>query len=528
MILDAAKDLPLTPAPYDVCIVGAGAAGISLALQLDATRSRVCLLEAGGCAYERATQELFSGDVAAAQYPILREARLGALGGTTNVWAGWCRPLEELDFKQRDTDPASGWPFGLDELRPYYELAHALCGLGDFAYDSRHWERVLAARPLLAGDADFTNRIFHIYGQQFGSRYRRRLQQSRNIDLILHAPVSRVVMNEAGCRAEQVRVRTLNGRRIAIAAKRIVLAAGGIENPRLLLLSGNGPEQAPGNARDLVGRYFTDHPFVDPGTLVCRGTKRTLDYYLPAAVAATDGRTSVRGVLSLRREVLERERLLNAALFFYPRYESHRAFATAEVKAFLQIWEKLRKRGVPGGAWPHVARAARAPHWIALAMLRKAAVRNGPAARWRVRAMFETEPRYENRVVLTNETDAIGRHRPRVEWRLGERDLSNMSRVTALFDKAVRRSGIGHLERAFPDESSAWERAVEGGKHHMGTTRMHVDARFGVVDENSRVHGVTNLYVIGSSVFPSPGYANPTLTIVALAIRLGDHLKSKA
>jgi len=100
--------------------------------------------------------------------------------------------------------------------------------------------------------------------------------------------------------------------------------------------------------------------------------------------------------------------------------------------------------------------------------------------------------------------------------------------VTSLFEQAVRQAGVGHLERAFPDAPAAWRRALEAGKHHMGTTRMHAAPRHGVVDENCRVHGTANLFVTGSSVFPSGGYANPTLTIVALAARLGDHLKRVA
>lgn len=142
--------------------------------------------------------------------------------------------------------------------------------------------------------------------------------------------------------------------------------------------------------------------------------------------------------------------------------------------------------------------------------------------------MFETESRYENRVTLCNEKDQLGRPRARIEWQLGERDLYTMSRVIHLFDKALRREGIGRVERAFPDEPSAWKRAAEGGKHHMGTTRMDRDRHRGVVDENSRVHGTPNLFVAGSSVFPSGGFANPTLTIVALAVRLGDYIRRTA
>jgi choline dehydrogenase-like flavoprotein len=145
-----------------------------------------------------------------------------------------------------------------------------------------------------------------------------------------------------------------------------------------------------------------------------------------------------------------------------------------------------------------------------------------------MRASFDTGFRHDNRVLLSDERDRIGRRKVRIEWQIGDADIENMRRVTRLFDEAVGQAGVGHLERAFPDAPAAWRQALEAGKHHMGTTRMHLAPPLGVVDENCRVHGTSNLFVTGSSVFPSGGYANPTLTIVALAIRLGDHLKSLA
>jgi choline dehydrogenase-like flavoprotein len=324
-----------------------------------------------------------------------------------------------------------------------------------------------------------------------------------------------------------VHIRTLQRQEFAIRATYFVLAAGGVENPRLLLLSGDTPAAAPGNAHGLVGRYFTDHPYIDPGFLVLR-ERDALRFYRPSPVSSSAGASSLRGVLSLRREVSERKRLMNGAFFFHPRYESDRVFASDEVRAFLQLWNKVKKRAVPGAGWPYVRRALRAPHRLALATARKVAVGHGPAHRWRLRAMFETEFRFENRVTLSDEYDELGRRRARVEWQLGDTDIENMRGVTGLLDQAVREAGVGHLELAFPDEPAAWRSATEGGLHHMGATRMHVAPEYGVVDENSRVHGTSNLFVTGSSVFPSGGYANPTLTIVALALRLGDHLKRVA
>ena len=522
MIFDAEKGLGHEPPRYDLCIVGAGPAGITLALELEATGLRVCLLEAGGAVYEAESQRLLEGEVAAAQYLPLRDARLGALGGSTQVWAGWCRPLEPVDFEPRDWCSAGGWPFGFDGLGPYYARAHAICGLAAFDYNPEYWAAVIGQHRLLDDDATFTNQIFQVQAQNFGHRYRERLERSRTIDLVLHAPVMSLRLEGGACTA--VPIRTLEGHQFAIGANYFVLAAGGVENPRLLLLSGDSSGCAPGDEHGLVGRYFSDHPYIDPGTLVLR-ERSPLQFYRPTRVASSREASSVRGVLALRREVSQRERLMHGAFFFHPRYESHRVFARHEVKAFLRLWNKLKKRAVPGAGWAYARQAARAPQHVAHALARKAAVGNGPAYRWRLRAMFETAFRFENRVTLSDRCDRLGRRQARVEWQLDETDIDNMRRVTRLLDQAVRNGGVGHLELAFPDEPSAWRRATEAGLHHMGATRMHVDPRHGVVDENSRVHGTSNLFVAGSSVFPSGGYANPTLTIVALALRLGDHLK---
>jgi choline dehydrogenase-like flavoprotein len=523
MILDAGKGFGQEPPRYDLCIVGAGPAGITVALELEASGWRVCLLEAGGPAYEPATQRLFEGEVRGQAYPPLRDTRAGALGGSTTVWAGWCRPLEPLDFEPRPWCGAAGWPFGLDALAPFYARAHELCGLAAFDYDPAHWSAVLGPEQILPADPAVANQIFHVNIQDFGRRYRERLERSRAIDLVLHAPVTRLDLDGRVCTA--VDVRTLDGHALTIRADRFVLAAGGIENPRLLLLSAAGPDgaDAPGNGSGMLGRYFADHAFVDFGTLVLRRPNALGFYRLERAAPGRDA--MVRGVLSLRREVVERERLLHSALFFHPRYEAHRSFANAGVKAWLQLWNKLNHRGVPGAPGPYLRAAVKAPHHIAVAMARKLAVRHGPARRWRMRGAFETGFRAGNRVSLGEERDRLGRQRPLVDYRIDDEDIESMRRVARLFDGAVRQAELGHLELAFPDEPLAWRHMIEAGKHHMGTTRMHRSARLGVVDEHGRVHGTANLYVTGSSVFPSGGYANPTLTIVALAARLSDHLK---
>ena len=510
---------------YDVCIVGAGAAGISLSLEFADGSDRICVVEAGGFGYDKETQQLLEGNLAGDSYPRLRDTRLGAFGGTTNVWAGWCRPLDETDFQGKSWISENGWPFDRDELVPFYRRAHAVCGLGEFEYDPDYWEKKLGLSRLTTGEDTIVNRIFHIHAQNFGDRYRGRLDQSRNIHVILQAPAVRCHLDESGRKVESVEIRTLAGNRTSIRARYFVLAAGGIENARLLLLSADSSAEAPGNESGLVGRYFTDHAFLDFGQLILRDDACNLDYYFPQPVESTVGPSMVRGTISLSDAFVKREELQNAAIFFHPPYESHPVFYSDEVKALLRAWDKLRRRAVPGDVGRHLAQAIRAPGKIGMAIARKLLVHDGPLREWRLRGMFETEPQYDNQVTLSSECDQLDRPRPHIEWRLSERDLTDMRRVVHVIDDAFRHAGIGHIQLAFPDKPSTWRHAVEVGKHHMGTTRMHVDSRHGVVDENAKVHGVSNLFVTGSSVFPNAGYANPTLTIVALAIKLGDQLK---
>jgi choline dehydrogenase-like flavoprotein len=519
---------------FDVCIIGAGPAGISLALELDGTGLRVCLLEAGGERYHRASQQLYEGEFLGDRYPPLRDTRLAALGGTSSVWAGWCRPLETEDFEAPRSEGACGWPFSRDELMPHYHRAQHRCGLGLFEYDAEFWQARLQHIPLLADDETVRHAIFHVLPQRFGARYRAQLEASDNVQLVLHAPVERLLVTANGT-VEGVAVRTLDGSRSRVRARRYVLAAGGIENARMLLLSADSPERAPGNAHGLVGRYFTDHPFVNVGTLILDEGPRALDFYFPQPVAPLEAapangsrRPAVRATLTLGRKLLAAEQLQNAALFFHPRYESHPVFASAAVRAFLELSDKLRHKAVPGGIAPYLGRAVRAPHHIALAAMRKLSLRDAPAARWRARAMFETRSRIENRVTLSAARDALDRPRARVEWRLADDELKGMQRAMQVFDERFRRAGVGRLELAMPNTPQGWRDVLEGGKHHIGTTRMHADPRHGVVDADGRVHGSENLYVTGSSIFPSGGYANPTLTIVALAIRLADHLRAAA
>lgn len=510
---------------YDCCIIGAGAAGITIALELASRGWQVCLLEAGGASFKRKAQRLLDGKVIGDSYPPLARARLSGLGGSTQVWAGWCRPLDPIDFEARPELGSPGWPLAPEEIVPFYQRAHSVCGLGDFQYQSAVWERRLGLAGSTLQSDGLENAIFHIRALDFGAAYRPRMEHLPSLDVWLHAPVLRLGVDASGA-VPAAWVRAADGVEVPISAGKYVLAAGGIENARLLLLSARYPQDAPGNAYGLVGRFFSDHPFVNPGWLVFRQVRRLPSYFpRPVQVGAE---ATVCAALSLPASTLRAKELPGAALILYPQYEAHSAFDDPAVRAALELRDRFRARAVPGGSPALLRRALRRPDRVAIAALRKLLTRTRAAATWRVRMMFEPASHPSNRVELDEALDAAGRRRARVHWRLSEPELDAMSDSFREFDAALCDAGLGRLELSLPDNRAGWRAAVRAGKHHLCATRMHHDPRHGVVDADGRVHGVSNLFVAGSSVFSSPGYVNPTLTIVALALRLADHLRAGA
>ena len=526
MLVDARRGELRGPVECDVCIVGGGPAGISLALELARGNRTVCLLESGGLRHERQSQSLLAGDAVGSAYPELIETRFAMLGGSTGIWAGWCRPLDPVDFECRDWVPGSGWPFPRDELLPFYARAHQLCGLGSDDYDASAWEARAGLERLPLSRHEFETAVFHTRALNFGVEHRPALERSPGLRVLLHASALKLERSGGGDRIARVRAGTQDGRRFDVVARQFVLAAGGIENARLMLLSGDTPGQAVGNDHGLVGRYFMEHGFVNAGSFVAGDPHRSLAFHFPFAGNRGRSAWKVRSVLALGTEAQRAGRLLNGAIFFHPAYEAHEVFDSPEVRAMLEIGNKLRGRAVPGGLRKRAATALRSPGKLLTAALRRVTAGAGPQRLWRTRALFECAPDRDNRVTLADDKDAFGRPRARLEWRPGEADIASARAMHALFDASLRDAGLGYFKPRFTRDPGEWRAGVEGGKHHLGTTRMHADPRQGVVDADARVHGTSNLYVAGSSVFPTGGYANPTLTLVALAVRLARHLET--
>jgi choline dehydrogenase-like flavoprotein len=518
-----------------VCIIGGGVAGITLAMELDRQGIDVCLLESGGFNPDDDTRDLYRGeDVGEWRYSFADGSRSRFLGGSSNCWGGWCRPLDPWDFEKRDWVAHSGWPFGLDELMPYYERTHPLLKLGPNNYDPDFWERSIGRTdvrrmPLVSGKVRDTISQFSPPAR-FGKLYRDVLKRSHRIRVYLYANVTNIDTDRPARTVSRVQVSTLTGRRMDVSARLFVLATGGIENARLLLASNKVQPEGLGNGNDLVGRFFMDHPRLFSGNIRfsrewSRNKLSDVKYHYQNAAVAAYG-TCIAHQFALKPEVLREEGILNARVWFssvFPGEGSEGALALFRCKQALlkkdqDDWslgkDMLTMVTHPLDTLGYGYTRLFQPRWLIKGV--------------KFQLIVEPEPNPDSRVMLSpTQKDRLGMPRVRVDWRLGSKVQRTFDRTLAILADDMRRSGVAQVELDTPIEGGKWPSDLEGTWHHMGTTRMHESPKHGVVDPDCRVHGMSNLYVAGSSLFPTAGANFPTITLAALAFRLSEHLASE-
>lgn len=539
----------------DICIVGAGPAGLTIAQTLAGRGTRICLVESGGIdpdnsEHMQSTRDLNVGRNVGLGYFRLDEARGRGLGGTSTRWnipirddatVGVRLPrLEPIDFETRDGLPHSGWPLTYADLEPYYVRAAGLCGIDAHPPSPSDWALRNARKPLPLNADVVETTMFQVGPANvwYGPDTVARLNKSE-MKVLLNGTVTQIETEEGAQRVSGVQLRTLDRRNIHIAAKTVVIACGGIGNAHLLLLSDSMQRGGLGNGHDLVGRYFMEHPHLGVGVIVPDGPgvfERTALYQIHRS-----GNAWVEGHLKLTESRVRREQLRGcvAALYAVPwdsslRYLENLADPTTGDAAAELFGAALKRRTWPYNAGtlahkmaadsPGALRAFR--RGITTVAHRTRRVRkdgDAPPEVLALHVMAEQEPHADSRVLLDRRNrDALGRPRVRLDWRVTDADISAISRSLALIGREIKTAGLGRFHA--PLHHTLPSRRLTGGKHHMGTTRMHVDPTRGVVNADCQVHGIENLYIAGSSVFPTGGYANPTLTVVALALRLADHL----
>jgi choline dehydrogenase-like flavoprotein len=478
----------------DLAIIGGGPAGISLALALASTPIRTVLLESGGMTFDPKTQALYEGSRVGAPYLTLEASRLRYLGGSSNHWGGWCRPMDQVDFLERTWLPYSGWPFGKKELDRYFPRAHLLCEGGTMLYDRGQKYAVDAMGPVLPlGDGGVTTRWFQfskmrgsVLPTHFGDRYAEDLKKLSRLQVYLHASVTRLGLNAGGTAIDALDVATLSGRKFKVQPKMVVLAVGAIEAARLLLASNDVAPEGVGNGHDLVGRFFADHPIPrDTATLVLFDGKLA-PYYA--------GSQTIRGAI------------LRAGLF---PSEAFRA-SHAVMGSSITIENKTDLDDLGKAAVASTASAL--------------GIDAGSAQAYSLGCGMEVTPDPDRRFTLVTERDALGMPKLKLHMRIADADFARFRKTLKELGRQLLEARAGMLRLNLKTRED-WLDGLDWGNHHMGTTRMHVDPRQGVVNANLQVHGIPNLYVAGSSVYPTYGAANPTINLIALVLRLADHLK---
>jgi choline dehydrogenase-like flavoprotein len=532
MLSDARELAGGSTSSADVCIIGAGVAGVTLARELIGTPAQVLLLESGGLSFTkslrslptvlsrhlRGEQGLAGGRNAGLSYYPLRFTRARALGGSSRAWASHglqAAPLDAIDFMERDTLPDHGWPFDRATLDPLYERAQRECNLGPFEYEVGPWEARGLGRRLPLDQDCVRSTMFQFGLDSAFNRQAAELAAAANVQLLLHATVTRIALDRHG-RVDHIRCTTLGGIQFKVMADIFVLAAGAIETARLLLVSDDVQPAGVGNEHDLVGRYFMEHPDVEAGVLIPRPDLDLEEFrlYLSQQV---DPKLNAHAMLRLSDDLLRKEGLLNSVTRLRPTYRSALDPAIRSARTL----RRSLHHGVPTtGLTAHGVRALRGTRTI---LRHRAAKRSLAPNAFGLEIMAEQLPSRESRVRLGRRRDRLGMASTVLDWRLGERDWSSIRRTVEVLGECLREAGIGEVVPTIAESSPP--PPVYGNWHHLGTTRMHVDPACGVVDDNCLVHGIANLYISGGSVFPTGGYANPTLTIAALAIRLADHLR---
>ncbi|WP_170561729.1 GMC oxidoreductase [Ruegeria atlantica] len=485
--------------------------------------------------------------------------RCSGLGGSTLAWAGKSAAFSEIDYQQREWVTGSGWPISKRKLAPYIERAGQILNLGPQVYDSALWE-LLGTTP---AQPSIDPAVFEDCFWQFSRGRENPLDllrmgsefanlTAKNVRVLLNATATKINVDTTGTRFESVNFATLSPeiRNVTIHAERCVLSAGAIENARLLLVSNDVHPNGLGNRFDLVGRYLCDHLQAELGYFDAsdaqRMTQRLGFFGLPAS-----GRTHMYSSgLATSPAIQRTERLLNGAIIFLEersqedpvsalgrllggksqsRLQDVMFVARSPVFALKAAGMKALNSGkLPKSVRNQIAEAAAA--LFPNSSVREFRYRGLPHKLDGIvaHAIIEQAPNPENRVVLSDRQDQLGQHLPKVNWSTGFEERHTLLQMGKNFVSEFKKCGLPSpqvsewLRNGKPDQADMFDVG-----HTMGTTRMSLSPREGVVTTDLRIRDIEGLYAAGGSVMPTTGHANPTLMMMSLSIRLADHLKQK-
>lgn len=535
----------------DVCIVGSGAAGITLAHELKDSGISVILLAGGGRRIQKEAQDLYRGFVtSSSNHGPLDQYRQRRLGGTMHVWGGRCGAFDSIDFESRSHVPLSGWPVTKKDLDPFYERAHAYCELGDYTYEASESlprQHVSMIPGLESPDVSQDTVWRFSPPTNFAKVFLPPLNRSSGIKIFSHAHCLSIELNQEGTMVNHLVVSSLSRNTFQVRARYVILAAGGLEVTRLLLASRKVHSTGIGNGHDLVGRFYMSHMTGDYGTLYLQPKRGPIiwDYERTSDGVYCRRRLLIRADAQRRHGTLNFSAILNYPSIADPAHCNGILSALYLVKWFIAhrvppeySRELAQGRGPYSHVLRHLVNVASDPvnllrftgKWTTKRMIAyqklPSVVLPSKTNTFSLHFDAEQSPNRESRVTLSQARDSLGLPRLQVDWRYSSQDVDSLVKSYALIAKSIATSRMGKLDfdaREFPDHIRM---NCGVGSHHVGTTRMATTPTAGIVDLNCKLFGVHNLFISSSSVFPTSGYANPTLTIVALAVRLSDHIKS--
>jgi choline dehydrogenase-like flavoprotein len=519
---------PLSRLSCDVCIVGSGPAGATIARELSNGGLAVVLLESGGMARDPRADAL--NDIENVGRPRATDqwsVRNRIAGGSSHTWGGRCAGFDEIDFHRRDWVQNSGWPLTASDMEPFLQRSapHLGLAMGAGFSDERFWD--LAGQKLPKREVDqslllpffwqFSRDSKESYPFEY-MRFGRHLSElGDNVTILTGATVTRVLCTVDQSCAQGVEFATFEGGRYRVKAKSIVLCAGGIENARVLLNSGEAGRNGLGNDKDQVGRYLMDH---------LRGPIAHFDIDGTSHLQKRFGRYNLEGRffragLRLSPEVQKREKLLNSAIWL------------GEVLSPQDPWDALRRLAArqPRFREDAMLLARNSAFMLRAAMGYFASGHGLPRKlhKLTLECMCEQVPDANSRITLSDKTDSLGMRLPKIDWRSHPDETRTMHRTAELSVSEFARVGFPvPLLEDWVKEGASIPASFVDVAHPTGTTRMAASSAEGVVDVNCKVFGVSGLFISGSSVFPTAGHCNPTQMIVAMAIRLADHLKKEA
>ena len=543
MIYDARKLSDRQTFTCDVCIVGAGAAGISVAMELAQTDKRIILLEAGGMNRSGKSQTLYRGHLSDPNRHLpLESDRYRQLGGTTAVWGGRCIPFDPIDFQKRPYVPHSGWPLTRPELDPFYQRAHDYCECGKFYYNS---DVALPQAPpeMITGfiDGDVISSGIERWSPptHFGKRYRKALKHFSNLHVYLNAICTRIDLTSDGLTAHKLKVRTFGRNTIYILPKIVVLCGGGLEVTRLLLASNGVFNNGIGSHSGWLGKGYMCHiNGIIARAKFTKEIKVIFGYEIDPEGVYCRRRLLLSEKAQRNNELLNIHFLLDRPLIENPSHNSGTlSFAYLVKKLGQPHFSNKPSKGKYSLYWKHLRNILNGspelftvlPKWFRDRFVQGRRIPSllvgNRSNTYHLYYHTEQIPDKNSHIRLAADRDALGVPRLIVDYQITDKDVDSIYRAHQLVDQAFRGNSVGHLIYLSddPKESIREHQATLG--HHIGTTRMSANPSNGVVDENCKMHHVSNLYIASSSVFPTSSQANPTLTIVAMAIRLADFLK---